>query len=105
MNSSFKSALQKLGELEEKSTTSSDQPQEEIGWRAAFQWAIKQLSIAVAAEDTQDKGMPLPGREKERAQISNFLRTAIRGLNVEGEEDGDDERKKLKSSLFIAGPL
>merc|ERR1719203_460344 len=74
-------------------------------WQEAFQSAIQQLSLAEAAQDAQENRRALPCREKERAQITNFLKKAICGMQSNNHEGGEEEEtRNLKSSLFIAGP-
>lgn len=75
-------------------------------WQEAFQSAIQQLSLAEAAQDAQESGGVLPCREKERTQITGFLKKAICGLAQSNINEGgeEEETRNLKSSLFIAGP-
>jgi len=103
MHSSYKTALSKLQPTAAESSKVASKQQPKKSWQEAFQWAIQQLSLAEAAQDAQENGMVLSCREKERAQITSFLRKAICGLkNSEGGEE--EETMNLKSSLFIAGP-
>jgi len=101
MYSSFQASLQKLQIEDGQATASSQPPQDLTTWGDAFKDAIQKLSIAEAAQDTQDRGMVLPGREREREQISSFLRNAIRGAAF--GNDYDDSVRSKSSTIFIAG--
>ena len=101
MYSSFQTSLQKLQVKDDQALASSQLPQDLTRWENAFKDAIQKLSIAEAAQDTQDRGMVLPGREKEREQISSFLRNAIRG--VASGNDYDESVRSKSSTIFIAG--
>ena len=101
MYSAYKAAFDKLKKSDDGQASS------EKTWQEAFHLAIQKLTLAEAASDTQEKGMELVCREKERQQITSFLKKAICGLvqssqNEDGE--GGGASKHLKSSLFIAGP-
>lgn len=96
MHSAYKIAFDQLHLKSNDESTASTGKQ---SWKESFQTAIHKLSLAEAAQDTQE-GMALATRQKERKQITSFLKKAICGL--EGEDD--EELKNLKSSLFIAGP-
>ena len=102
MHSAYKMAFDKLHrEMSSTESTSSS----EKSWKESFQAAIQKLSLAAAAQDTQENGMTLACREKEREHITNFLKKAISGLQSTNNDGGEDqETKNLKSSLFIAGP-
>jgi hypothetical protein len=106
MYSAYRTALNKLQVVPSARSASSSNQQRVLSWKEAFQSTIQQLSLAEASQDAQEKGMVLSCREKERKQITEFLKTAISGLvkskeNTEGEEEGT---MTLKSSMFIAGP-
>jgi len=103
MHSAYKMAFDQLNSI---STSISNASSREQTWKEAFQSAIRKLSLAEAAQDTQEHGMALTCREQERKQITSFLKKAIHGLqsNTLDEDGEDEETKNLKSSLFIAGP-
>ena len=100
--STNKTALSKLKSA--TSTIVTTQGSEKT-WQEAYQLAIQQLSLAEAAQDAQENRKALPCREKERAQITNFLKKAICGMQSNNHEGGqEEETRNLKSSLFIARP-
>ena len=101
MHSAYKMAFDKLHRESSTDSISSS----EKSWKESFQAAIQKLSLAAAAQDTQDNGMTLACRERERKHITNFLKKAISGLQSTHNDGGEDqETMNLKSSLFIAGP-
>lgn len=105
MHSAFRAALKTLQPQRASSAVGAASSGGEKPWTEAFQSAIQQLSLAEAAESAQE-GMVLACREKERGQITTFLRKAICGLTQRSKNDGQEEEdtKNLKSSMFIAGP-
>ena len=105
MYSAYEVAFTKLQQRASASvgSTSVHAPlREKASWKVAFQTAIQKLSLAEAAQDTQENGMVLTCREKERKQIKRFLQKGICGLNEGRDKEG--KTKNLKTSLFIAGP-
>ena len=104
MYSTNKAALRKLT-ASATSTVFSNQGSKQT-WQEAFRSAIQQLSLAEAARDAQENKKALPCREKEHAQLKNFLKQAICGLVQSNDHTGgkEEDTTNLKSSLFIAGP-
>jgi origin recognition complex subunit 1 len=67
-------------------------------WKDAFRMVIQKLSVSQASTDAFEKGATLLERDRERNEITSFLRGAIQSA-MKSETSGSKS-----PSLFIAGP-